>query len=50
MVGTWRFAVAGFFPAFTRSSMNARMVFGSAGRYDSSRDSQNAWKIAPSAF
>src|SRR5882672_8734573 len=42
--------VAGFFPSFTQWSMNARMVFGSVGKYGSPRDSQKAWKIAPSAF
>src|ERR1700722_8993240 len=42
--------VAGFLPAFTRSSINARIVIGSAGKYGSPRLSQNAWKIAPSAF
>src|SRR5258708_39413989 len=30
--------------------MKDRIVFGSAGKYGSPRDSQNAWKIAPSAF
>src|SRR5271155_2879848 len=42
--------VAGFLPAAVRSSMNARMGFGSDGKYGSPRHSQNAWKIAPSAF
>jgi hypothetical protein len=32
IVATWHFTVAGFFPTFTRSSMNARMVLGSTGR------------------
>jgi hypothetical protein len=31
-------------------SIDARIVAGSAGRNESPRPSQNAWKIAPSAF
>jgi hypothetical protein len=50
IVAMYRRTVAGFLPAFTSYSMNARMVFGSAGRNDSPRPSQNAWNIAPSAF
>jgi len=30
--------------------MNARIVFGAAGKYGSPRDSQKVWKIAPSAY
>jgi hypothetical protein len=40
----------GFFPAFTSCSMKAGIILGSAGRNDSPRSSQNAWKMAPSAF
>jgi hypothetical protein len=50
IVAMYRRIVAGFLPALTSCSMNARIVAGSAGRYDSPRSSQNAWKIAPSAF
>src|ERR1700677_2648976 len=42
--------VAGFFPSFTQWSMNARIVFGSAGKYGSPLDLQNTLKIGPSAF
>src|SRR5450631_2081449 len=31
-------------------SINARIVFGSAGKYAEPFASQNAWKMAPSAF
>jgi hypothetical protein len=48
MVAMYRLTVAGFLPLLTSCSMNPRMVVGSAGRNDSPRPSQNAWKIAPS--
>ena len=41
----YRLTVPGFLPAFTWCSMNARITAGSAGRNDSPRSSQNAWKI-----
>jgi hypothetical protein len=50
MVAMYRRTVAGFFPAATSCSMNARIVAGPAGKNGSPRPSQNAWNIAPSAF